>query len=246
MVEPGDGGCCSARFLEAGVYGRDNRRNRRSRLLPENADGFLRRFVRRVPVSQSIRDKHCGSAAFGDLSPCVAADLFAMFSDRNGAPVQAPPVSLAAACVKHSKHGGPISGRRRNLEDIAQPSQRSEPVAWTACGGEAVATGCRQVRNPVALIEREDLHGVAGAGLDQARDQNPVRCVLEEVCRKFGRDEGDPPRVRFAETGPFSDTDALTPCFGDMARVLNGQFQLHPISSGLSKRASPDRQSIQW
>ena len=198
------------------------------------------------PCPNPSATEHCGPAAFGGLGPCVATNLLALFSDRHSAPVRALPATWTAARVKHGEHGRTLAGKRRNLEGVAEPPQRPKPRARTAGGGEPVAGSRRQIRNSGALVKRQNLHAVAGFRLDQARDQYALRCVLQEVCRELGRHKGDAPGIGFVETGPFCDTDALTPCFCDMARVLNVQLQLHPISSGLSKHAFPDRPSIQW
>ncbi len=196
--------------------------------------GFHGCFRSLRSVAQSVGDQQRTDIPRVGNAPGIAADVFARLGDGHAAPGRNRVRRLAGSGLSRRdarQHGGAQSGPRADIDEMRLPDHRAEAVAGRAGAGIAVFQARRDVAHARALVEREDLDALAFVVLIGADEDFPARTVLEEVGRKFGRDQSElsalsvsPKPVALREVG------CCPPCLRDAALIVDadgfhGHFQ---------------------
>ncbi len=143
-------------------------------------------------MAEPIRDEDGKAGITQAPRPVIAADFLAILGDVDGSDlVGAKTGAGGGGLPPQPRRDGRARGLCVDVDLVGLPLDGTQPVPEGARGRKPVAPRQRRVRNPRALVERQDLHaiGVPVGGSETAEEQFAAPCVLVEIARELRGDE---------------------------------------------------------
>src|SRR5262249_11890996 len=116
--------------------------------------------------------------------------------------------------------------RRINVEFVRETLYCPQPGTRTAGGGISVAQTFTDVSYAVALIQSQNFNSRDAAAIESARQQLPLRRMLDQISRGFSHHNGDSAELVRVKTDGPGQAAHFPPGFRHRARIPDVKVHL--------------------